>query len=561
MQARVRRCIAAAAAATIALALPGTAATAQAAEVLSARALPGALPDSGGKVEVVSQVRGAKSCRLAVLGDHGVKVSLPEQASCSDGSYREPVVLGPNHSKSPVTVKLGLFADRSRGVFYVVVAGAPTPARPAVLEAKATPWQLPATGGWTKVVGKVRDAKSCHLVALGWQHPVLPAQGCAAGSFSEKLWLSPNAQHVAKSQAFELVAVGNGSAIGKFFVRLAPAPEAPPTTVTPTTKPATPTPTTIPASTPPLASPGGGGGFVLPPPSPGPTTTTTVPQTTTTTTVPQTTTTTTPTLTSTATEQSANWSGYVIQPQSGGQFTSETGTFTVPTISLPSSCNDVVSIWDGVDGFSNSYLLQAGVDVSTEDFANGTCDTSKVSVGPWVEAITPGNVPPAAGILTWNAGTLAGQPADVAPGDKVNVTIAETASGSGTWSITLKDLTTGGEWTTTVNWAGPGQSAEWVVEDIDQPDNSACTYQPAGSSLHLCPLPDFSKVDFSGLGASPGGSTGAWTGTYIDSSMGQSTPSTLEPNGTFYVTYAQPSTTITFAVPFAKTLGTPVRRR
>jgi hypothetical protein len=50
-------------------------------------------------------------------------VSLPEPATCADGSYRGPVSFGPNGTKSAVVVKLGLFAGPARGVFYVVVRG------------------------------------------------------------------------------------------------------------------------------------------------------------------------------------------------------------------------------------------------------------------------------------------------------------------------------------------------------------------------------------------------------------------------------------------------------
>ena len=82
--------------------------------VLSARAIPGSLPAKGGMVEVVGKVHGATSCHLAVLGDHGIKVTLPKPASCASGTYRRPVSLGPNHSKSAVTVKLGLNQAKSR---------------------------------------------------------------------------------------------------------------------------------------------------------------------------------------------------------------------------------------------------------------------------------------------------------------------------------------------------------------------------------------------------------------------------------------------------------------
>lgn len=105
--------------------------------------------------------------------------------------------------------------------------------RPEILEARADPWELPAKGGWTTVTGKVRFASTCHLVALDWKHGVLAAKRCSNGNFSEKLWLAPNKGHVAESEAFELVAAGaKGTAKGKFYARLAPAPLPVATTTT-----------------------------------------------------------------------------------------------------------------------------------------------------------------------------------------------------------------------------------------------------------------------------------------------------------------------------------------
>ncbi len=96
-------------------------------------------------------------------------------------------------------------------------------ARPEVLDAQASPWELSAKGGWTTIVGKVRFASTCHLVALDWKQSDLPSRRCTSGRFSEKLWLAPNRGHLAEAQAFQLVASGKGTAKGDFFVRIAPA--------------------------------------------------------------------------------------------------------------------------------------------------------------------------------------------------------------------------------------------------------------------------------------------------------------------------------------------------
>jgi hypothetical protein len=153
--------------------------------------------------------------------------------------------------------------------------------RPEVLAAAASPWQLSAKGGWTTIVGKVRFASACHLVALAWHHSELPSRPCSAGSFREKLWLAPNTGHVAESQGFELVAVGKGTARRGFFVRLAPTPVIRVTTTTvartPSTTSAAPV-TNVPTTAPVPVLPIGPS-----PVTPSGTTTTTAPTTTSTT--------------------------------------------------------------------------------------------------------------------------------------------------------------------------------------------------------------------------------------------------------------------------------------
>ncbi len=106
-------------------------------------------------------MRDATTCRLAVLADHGVKVTLPKLAGCADGPYRAKVGFGPDLRQQPVVVKLGLFASRpgaptALGVFYVVVAG--NPAHPAILSARAYPWELPAKGQWTTIDPEFKTA-------------------------------------------------------------------------------------------------------------------------------------------------------------------------------------------------------------------------------------------------------------------------------------------------------------------------------------------------------------------------------------------------------------------
>ncbi len=576
--------------------------------VLAVRALPGALPAKGGEATAVGKVRGATSCRLAVLGDHGVKVTLPKLANCSKGPYRERIGFGSDHTKSPVVVKLGLIAGRpgatsARGVFYVVVAGTPVvgiPAHPAVLSARAVPWRLTSKGGTATVEGRVAGAKVCRLAVLtdpGVKVALPKPANCSKGAYREKVAFGANKRRTVAVVKLGLFPYGLvHKYVGTFFVVLAgaSAPVTPRGTAHAPTTTTSPTTTTTPAT----GSQGSGGAPPPPiigpiPPSnplPSPTTTvpststsstttvppttttaptttvpstttsstttvppttttaptTTVPATTTTKTAPTTTTTMTP-LTSTASEVSYNWSGYTAQPTGGLSYQDATGTFTVPSFATAqTSCNDPVSTWVGVDGAAGSgYLLQAGVDTSTEDYATSTCNKSATYQEPWYEVITPTNVAPEQLILTWNAGTLAGQPAKIVAGNQVQVTITKAPdSTNDVWDVTLQDLTTGGAYAMSTPWAGPGTSAEWVVEDLDQPGNSACTWYPPGATdVRLCPLPDFNPVAFSDLGISPGGSTASWTNWRIGYQYPSlvSNPSTLELNGSFTVYYTPPA--------------------
>ena len=528
-------------------ALPSPVAAAQGhSAVLAAYASPSSLPSTGGTAMAIGKVRDASTCRVAVLGDHGVKVSLPKPASCSDGQYHERLGFGPNVGQAPVVVKLGLLAGSSRGVFYVVVAA--SPAHPAVLEARAYPWELPAKGGWTLVIGHTRDAKTCHLVALGWKHPVLPSQSCSAGTFTEKLWLSPNEKHVAESQAFELVAAGNATAMGKFFVRLAPAPVPPAVTTTTSvaSSPAT--------STPPVTSgltTGAPPPFFPPPPTTtttvAPTTTTTVAPTTTTTvapttttTVAPTTTTTTPTpttvLTSTSTSlvqgPSDNWSGYVAA--GGGPYTVVAGTFTVSSLTTGTPAGDAMDEWVGIDGMGGtsgaSDLIQAGIMESmvpcsgTGQDLSGPYNPDEFYICPWSFFIENGQ------------GSEGPVPQlTISPGDSVTVEIWQQ---SGTdWAVAMTDTTTGQSWSVGDQYyAGPGFSAEWIVEDPGVPGEGCDVSGPNG--LGQCPMAPYSPpVTFSDLGLTPTAVTTWYELTLLQSGIDVSTSSAFSSGGTFTVSY------------------------
>lgn len=574
MSKRTGTCLFGAAALAAAVTLPATASAAPIVlvpRVVSARAVPGAIGAHGAGVMIVGKVRNATTCRVVVLADpahgHGgaVKVSLPKPSVCKDGTYRAHVELGPATADRAVVVKLALVAGPARGVFYVPVAPKGHPdtgaKHPVVVSVSAAPWHMGWAGGPVTVEGRVQHAHVCRLAVLADDGVPVKLPGparCSSGAYEGRAVFGLNPRYSPTTVKLGLFPLGLARRYaGTFFVSLAGKPRPKPV-VTTTTQP--PVPATAPTSTsvpPPAPSVGG----ALPPsfPLPPATTTTTVPPATTTTTAPPpvTTTTTVPvaTLTSTASEASYNWGGYIAEPPSGTAFSDVTGTFVVPTItSLPVSCNDVASAWVGVDGgtSTDTWLLQVGVNIGTENYQTGTCDTSKVAVSPWVDILTPGNEAPATTELKWDAGPLSGEAATVSPGDKVRVTVQEVSTG--VWQVTLDDLSTGGVWLQTVDWGGPGQTAEWVVEDPDQPDNPSCTYNPSGTNIYMCPLPAFSQVSFSDLGASPGGSAASWEQSSVSGQDGSMTPGQLYADGAFDVSYSD-SATVTFG-PIVKTRGT-----
>ncbi len=141
----------------------------------------------------------------------------------------------------------------------------------------------------------------------------------------------------------------------------------------------------------------------------------------------------------TSTIQSPNWSGYYF---GSGPYTAVTGTFTVPSLYQGQS-NTYMAEWVGIDGAANSDLIQAGI-VETEDPSN----PSDFYIIPWWEILPSPETP----ITTLQVG----------PGDQLQVTITQQTAGE--WAITLRDLSSGGSFTTDQSYTGPLSSAEWIVE-------------------------------------------------------------------------------------------------
>ena len=131
----------------------------------------------------------------------------------------------------------------------------------------------------------------------------------------------------------------------------------------------------------------------------------------------------------------SNWSGYA----KSGNYTSATAQWVVPSVS-PTHGSSYSSAWVGIDGFTNSDLIQTGTE---SDYYNGSAHYDA-----WWEILPAAETP---------ISSFA-----VHPGDVMTATITR-GSGS-SWTITIKDVTSGGSFTTTQNYTGPGTSVEWIEE-------------------------------------------------------------------------------------------------
>jgi hypothetical protein len=358
-------------------------------------------------------------------------------------------------------------------------AAADTAGGPTIRSIRVAPSVVGGNGGTATIQAHLANSGTCHFVMMS--HPLfkvtLPTQQACKTTVTSYIKLGANPTNLKRSVALDFVAA-QGSRTSKVLLYIAIAPK-PVTPVVPTTTsaPAATTTTTI---TPPIVLPSGA--FTPPPPVSTPTTlsavtTTTTPATTTTTTpattttsTPATTTTTTPLSTTTTTvppvttttappagpvmetATSGNWSGYVLD---GTGFSTVSGSFTVPHLETDATCDTFESQWVGIDGSTNSDLIQAGIEeVGTEDnpaYSNyGECGIDQVDpvfyTNAWYEILPSPEIPQATPVLA---------------GDTVSVSI--TLSG-GQWYIDMNDITNGQSWSTTVGYSGPETSGEWIAE-------------------------------------------------------------------------------------------------
>jgi hypothetical protein len=156
--------------------------------------------------------------------------------------------------------------------------------------------------------------------------------------------------------------------------------------------------------------------------------------------------------------RSSNWSGYAA---SGGSFTSVSATWTVPNVAPTGTGADAT--WVGIGGLTSNDLIQAG----TQAVVSG----GTVEYSAWTEML------PAASrtvSLSVNAGD--------------SVTVSITQKSATEWTIAMKNNTTGGTYSTTVQYSSSNSSAEWVQE-------------APSAGRGLLPLDQFGTVTFTSASA------------------------------------------------------------
>lgn len=146
---------------------------------------------------------------------------------------------------------------------------------------------------------------------------------------------------------------------------------------------------------------------------------------------------------------SSNWSGYAAT--NNAPYHSITAQWIVPSlVATPGSSYSAA--WAGIDGFTNSSLIQTGTE---QDYYSGAAHYAAwwtTSSNKFIEqVISPG--PGCSGAGTCGL---------VAANDIMNATITQVSGTS--WTSTLNDTTEGWSFTKALTYSGPGASAEWIME-------------------------------------------------------------------------------------------------
>ena len=164
-----------------------------------------------------------------------------------------------------------------------------------------------------------------------------------------------------------------------------------------------------------------------------------------------------------ATTARTNWSGYATYGN-GTSFTSVKGRWIQPSASCPTSKAQYSSFWVGLDGYTSNSVEQTGTDADC-------VGANRPTYYAWYEMY------PAA---------LVNLSLKISQGDVISARVS--ASGK-SFTVFIKDVTTGQSFTTTKSVSGAAlSSAEWIAEVP-----STCPH-----NCKVLPLADFGVVRFSG---------------------------------------------------------------
>ncbi|HXQ58986.1 MAG TPA: G1 family glutamic endopeptidase, partial [Acidimicrobiales bacterium] len=207
--------------------------------------------------------------------------------------------------------------------------------------------------------------------------------------------------------------------------------------------------------------------------------------------------------------ESGNWSGMIA---SGITFNGVFGQWVVPTVAS-SSANEYSGTWVGIDGATNSSLIQTG---TSQDSGGGT-----TSYNAWYEIL------PSAEIVLPDA---------VSPGDTME---AEVVYSGGTWNIAIEDVTK--QWLESgpVSYSGPGATAEWIEEAPTVGGN-------------LATLANFGTMQFSNIAISGSASSAALVPVAMANSHGVviAYPGAYDgATGSFPITFGTPAPAISSVSP------------
>jgi hypothetical protein len=154
------------------------------------------------------------------------------------------------------------------------------------------------------------------------------------------------------------------------------------------------------------------------------------------------------------TNTSSNWFGYNqgTLEQGSKLFNSIGGQWTVPAVTQHTAGQDEASSdWIGIGGgcidsgctATDSTLIQTGTEQDVSATGQTTYDA-------WYELVP--------------APELQITSMTIHPGDRMSASISEVVSDSNAWTITIKDLTNGQSFSTTVPYSSTHTTAEWIEE-------------------------------------------------------------------------------------------------